>query len=57
MIYEGLWVRDQWGRGFLLVVTSWTWSWVGGGAKMVMAELLPVKGIYLCDFLLFSLTG
>ena len=43
MIYEGLWVRDQLGRGFLLAVTCWTLSWVGEGAKMVMAELLPVK--------------
>ena len=37
MIYEGLWVRDQKGRGFLLVVTCWTWFWVvcvcGGGRK------------------------
>ena len=24
---------------------------------MVMAELLPVKEIYLCDFLLFSIQG
>ena len=55
MIYEGLWVRDQQGRGFL-VVTCWTWSWVGGGAKVVVVEL-QVKGIYLCDFLLFSITG
>ena len=33
MIYEGLWVRDQKGRVFLLVVTCWTWFWVvrGGG--------------------------
>ena len=29
----------------------------GGGLKVVMAELLPVKGIYLCDFLLFSISG
>ena len=57
MIYEGMLVRDQYGRGFLLVVTWWTWSWVGGGAKMVMTELLPVKGMYSCDFLLFSITG
>ena len=38
-----------------VLVTYLTWSWVGGGAKMVMAELLPEKGIYLCDFLLFSI--
>ena len=31
-------------------VPSWSW---GRGAEMVMAELLPVNGICLCDLMLF----
>ena len=37
-------MRNQFGHEILLVVTCWNWSWVGEGAKMMMAELLHVKG-------------
>ena len=57
MIYEGLRVRDQQGHGFLLVMTCLSESWIRGGTEMVMVELPPVKGMYLCNFLIFFLIG